>query len=232
MSAWQRWVRHPEGLWVRKAFFHIHLWVGIAVALYILLMSISGSMIVYRPELERRFSVSIPFIEWLVDLHENLLSGATGRLVNGIGSIIVILLCLTGAIIWWPGISDWRRGLTVNWRMRAARVHWDLHSALGFWCLLFVLMWGISGFYFCFPQTVNALFDFIDPSDRFTTQTLYWLSVLHFGRFGWFAEALWVLLGLVLAILSITGAFLTCHRIIHKNAPKEATGPIQNTPLD
>ena len=55
----------------------------------------------------------------------------------------------------------------------------------------------ISGFYFAFPQAFNALFGFVDPSDRFTDQTLNWLSLLHFGRFGWFAEAVWTLLGLV-----------------------------------
>jgi hypothetical protein len=43
-------------------------------------MSISGSVIVYRNELSKRFS-----IEWLVNFHANL--GATGRLVNGISPI-------------------------------------------------------------------------------------------------------------------------------------------------
>ncbi len=76
-----------------------------------------GSMIVYRNELSRRFS-----IEWLVNLHANLLSGSTGRLVNGIGAICLTSLCMTGAIIWWPGIKNWRRSLTVNWRAHFARI--------------------------------------------------------------------------------------------------------------
>ena len=25
------------------------------------------------------------------------------------------LLCLTGAVIWWPGIKHWRRSLAVDW---------------------------------------------------------------------------------------------------------------------
>ena len=53
MSAWQQWLQHPERVWVRKCFFYIHLWVGAGVGLYIVLMSITGSMIVYRNELER-----------------------------------------------------------------------------------------------------------------------------------------------------------------------------------
>ena len=160
-----------------------------------------GSMIVYRNELSRRFS-----IEWLVNLHANLLSGSTGRLVNGIGAICLTSLCMTGAIIWWPGIKNWRRSLTVNWRAHFARISWDLHSALGLWCFVFVLVWGVSGIYFSFPQIFNALF-LLDPADHFTDEGLSWLAQLHFGRFGGFAEALWTLLGLVPAVLAFHRRF-------------------------
>ncbi len=211
MTAWQQWLQHPERLWVRRVSFQVHLCVGAGVTLYILLMSVSGSSIVYRNELSRRSSI----VEWLVNLHENLLSGSTGRLVNGIGAICVTLLCLTGAFIWWPGTKNWRRSLTVNWRAHFARISWDLHSALGFWCFFFVLVWGISGIYFSFPRPFDALF-LLDPADHFTDQGLSWLSQMHFGRFGWFAETLWTLLGLVPAVLAFTGVFICCRRVIFK----------------
>jgi uncharacterized iron-regulated membrane protein len=210
MTAWQQWLQHPEKSWLRNAFFQIHLWVGAGVGLYILVMSMSGSMIVFRNELSRRFS-----IDWLVKLHTNLLFGSTGRLLNGLGAIFVTTLCLTGAIIWWPGIKHWRRSLTVNWRAHFARISWDLHSALGFWCFFFILLWGISGIYFSFPKIFNALF-LLDPADHFTDQGLFWLSELHFGRFGWLVEALWTVLGLVPAVLAFTGVFICCRRIIYK----------------
>jgi uncharacterized iron-regulated membrane protein len=210
VTVWQRWLRSPEKSKVRDAFFRIHYWTAMGAAAYVLVMSISGSMIVYRNELSKRYSV-----EWVVKLHENLLLGLTGRLVNGIGAMCLTLLCLTGAVIWWPGIRNWRRSLTVNWRAHFARINWDLHSALGFWCFFFVLVWGISGIYFSFPHLFDALF-LIDPADHFTNQGLYWLSELHFGRFGWFAEALWTLLGLVPAVLAFTGFFVCCRRLIFK----------------
>ena len=195
---------------MRNAFFQVHLWVGAGAAAYILLVSISGSVIVYRNELSKTFS-----IEWLVNLHENLLAGSTGRLVNGIGAICVTLLCLTGVVIWWPGVKNWRRSLTVNWRAHFARINWDLHSAAGFWCFFFILLWGISGTYFAFPHLFDALF-ILDPADHFTDQGLFWLSQLHFGRFGWFTEAVWSLLGLVPAILAFSGVFICCRRMIYK----------------
>src|SRR5260370_35628183 len=140
MEVWHRWLQHPERIWLRNVLFHVHFCVVAGVGLYILVMSISGSIIVYRNELSRRFSV-----EWLVNFEENLLSGSTGRLVNGIGAMCLTLLCLTGAMIWWPGIKNWRRSLAVNWRSHFARISWDLHSMLGFWCFAIVLLWGISG---------------------------------------------------------------------------------------
>ena len=44
-------------------------------------------------------------------LHTDLLYGETGRKVNGIGAIFVTLLCVTGLIVWWPGVASWRRNL-------------------------------------------------------------------------------------------------------------------------
>ena len=220
MAAWRQWLEHPERSRLRHAFFQTHLWVGAMVGMYVFLMSISGSMIVYRNELTGRF-----YIEQLVKFHDNLLFGPTGRVVNGIGAICVTLLCVTGAIIWWPGIKNWRRSLIVSWRTSFARVNWDLHSAFGFWCFLFILLWGISGMYFSFPQLFNALL-VLDPADHFTASGLFWLSELHFGRFGWFAEALWRLFGLVPAVLAFTGIFICCRRMIYKKPsnPNQQSG--------
>jgi uncharacterized iron-regulated membrane protein len=210
MTAWQQWLQHPERFWVRKALFQIHLWVGVGVGLYVALMSATGSIIVFRNELSRWFNV-----EWLVRLHENLLLGEKGRLANGIGAIGVTTVCLTGAIIWWPGLKNWRRSLRVSWGSRFARVNWDTHSALGFWCFLFILMWGISGLYFSFPQAFYVPASWVDPADKYTEPILYGLSQLHFGRFGWYTEALWAALGLVPAFLAFTGVFVCCHRMIY-----------------
>jgi uncharacterized iron-regulated membrane protein len=213
---------------LRRIFFQIHLWVGMAAALYVVVLSLSGSAIVFRNELENsKNSDSIVFrvVEWLVDLHENLLFGISGRSVNGMGAFCFTILCLTGAVLWWPGIAHWRRSLSVNWRVSFARLNWDLHSALGFWCFFLVTLWGISGIYFAFPDMFNWLIDHLDSPGtsnklRVSDLALLWLSNLHFGRFGWLAETLWTVLGLVPAILAFTGVFMCCHRLfVRKGAP-------------
>jgi uncharacterized iron-regulated membrane protein len=53
MTYWQRWIRQPQTLWLRKAAFQLHLWSGIGLGLYVLLISMTGSILVYRNELYR-----------------------------------------------------------------------------------------------------------------------------------------------------------------------------------
>lgn len=207
MAMWRQWLEHPEKSRLRDVLFQIHFWIGAVAAAYMFVMSLSGSLIVYRDEL---FGLGLS-VESLVDLHANLLTGETGRLINGLGALCLTLLCLTGAVIWWPGIRHWRRSLKVEWRAHFARVNWDLHSALGFWGFLFVLMWGVSGIYLVFPsQFTSGLF--LDPGG----DVAGWLVQLHFGRFSWVTKAAWALVGLVPAILAFTGMFVCCRRVIFK----------------
>jgi uncharacterized iron-regulated membrane protein len=209
-STWRAWLEHPEKLWLRHALFQIHYWIGAMLGLYVALMSVTGTILVYGNELPDQ-----TFVRRLANFHENLMGGGPGRLVNGIGAICLTLLCLTGVIIWWPGLKNWRRSLTIDWRVRFARLNWDLHSALGFWSVLFVLLWGVSAIYFCFARWFDGLY-LLDPSDRSTDFSLYWLSQLHFGRFNRFTEAVWTIFGLVPAVLAFTGTFICCRRVIFK----------------
>ncbi|MEJ0006701.1 MAG: PepSY-associated TM helix domain-containing protein [Steroidobacteraceae bacterium] len=81
-------------------------------------------------------------------------------------------MCLTGAILWWPGKARWRRSLTLHRGVSARQFVWDLHSVLGFWLLLLVFMWSVTGIYFAFPDAFNV----------FTDDTIASLVRLHFGR--------------------------------------------------
>jgi len=146
-------------------------------------------------------------VRWLADLHDNLLAGLTGRTLNGIGALVVVLLSGTGMMIWWPGIKNWRRSMTISRRARFARLNWDLHSALGFWCSVLVMVWGVSGICLCFPGALNFLLG---------REFRYWITRLHFGRFNGATEALWTVLGLVPALLAATGALMWWNRVLVK----------------
>src|SRR6185369_155849 len=51
----QRLWRRPQGVWARRALFQIHLWSGIAIGLYLILISLTGSLLVFRIELHKMF---------------------------------------------------------------------------------------------------------------------------------------------------------------------------------
>jgi uncharacterized iron-regulated membrane protein len=294
MSAWEKWKRRPQKVWMRKALFQVHLWTGIGLGLYILLMSVSGSALIFRRELTRSLareprvvpgpgarmsedelkqsarraypdftvtSVSLRknpdhaaeirlerggkklqrlfnpytgvdlgdslrlgfrFVLWLVDFHDNLLAAQTGRLMNAAGGIFTVILGLTGAVIWWPGIDTWRRSLSFRWKTNPKGFNWTLHSALGFWSFAFFFMWAISGIYLSIPSIFSAAVDFLEPlnpgsrSLRFGDQFLYWLAQAHFGRFaGVGVKIVWTVVGLTPAILFVTGAFMWWQRVLN-----------------
>lgn len=220
-------LRHPRSLAWRRALFQIHLWTGVAVGLYIVAISISGSVLVFQRELMNdapslssgpvvpsaftygqlvrkaqrddtgmalqsidmrssgrrlvtltflvrnrqrlfyldRYTGRIlgdedvkachPVLVWLEQLHNELLGGTAGATVNGIGALLLVVLCCTGIVIWWPGVRAWRRGLIVKWRAGWRRVNYDLHGAVGFWTLAIVFMWGATGAYFIFPGSIQ-----------------------------------------------------------------------------
>lgn len=207
LNAWERWLHHPERAPFRNLLFQIHFLLGAAAGIYVTFMSVTGSIIVFRNQFP-----GWDLVNGIVNLHSNLLMGPAGRAINGIGAISLTLLAATGVVIWWPGIRNWRRSLTVNWRARVPRIMWDVHAALGLWLLFFVLTWAVSAIYFSFPRWFDGLY-LLDPSDRFTDLALWWLAQLHFGRFSGWTEVVWAVFGFVPAVLAFTGTFVCCRRV-------------------
>jgi uncharacterized iron-regulated membrane protein len=235
MNLWQRWLRRPQNVWLRRAFFQVHLWSGIALGLYVLAISVSGSAIVFRNEIykaadsgpriveakgdrlsddalkdaarraypaasvsfvwpgkqqnyatevwmdadgdriQRLFDPytgadlgpSVPYAiqvtSWFMNLHTDLLAGDVGRKVNGVASILLTLLCVTGLIVWWPGVDKWRRSLWVNPKAGWKKINWDLHSAVGFWTFALVFMWGVTGVFLVWPLPFQKVVNHFSP---------------------------------------------------------------------
>src|SRR5438105_13385449 len=52
----RRAYHQPQKLWLRRAMFQIHLWTGIGVGVYIFIICVTGSVLVFRRELTRTYS--------------------------------------------------------------------------------------------------------------------------------------------------------------------------------
>ncbi len=234
VSFLQRYLQRPQQLAVRRINFQIHLWAGIILTLYLIVIGVSGSILVFRHELERVsglkpwqevrtngpladvanvvanleaaypgrhiVSVDLPgeidatfvavlegrgrikvasdpndgrvlgefprqatWLDVVQDLHETLLAGRVGRKLNGVGAIFLLLLNVTGIVIWWPGLRNWKRALKVDFRRSWRRVNFDLHSAAGFWTILIVSFWALSGIYFAWPRQFFLAVNSVSP---------------------------------------------------------------------
>jgi uncharacterized iron-regulated membrane protein len=234
MNWLQRYFRRPQQLLARRLNFQLHLWAGIILTLYWIVIGVTGSILVFRPELQRicglkpwqNIQVRQPFADirtvvenlraayprghivsvmaptdndatfvavlqgrgqmkvacgptdgkvlgefpsrpnWLgvvQRLHETLLAGRRGRLLNGAGAALLLLLNVTGLVIWWPGIRNWRRALKVDVRRSWRRINFDLHSSAGFWTILITSFWALSGIYFAWPRQALLFVNSISP---------------------------------------------------------------------
>jgi uncharacterized iron-regulated membrane protein len=174
-------MRQPQTTWLRKAMFQVHLWSGMILGLYVVVVCVSGSALVYRNDIYTVFEdwdksgtvyQSSPWIRagyltlrWLGDVHGRLLLGVHGMQVNAIGGYLTAIICFTGIVIWWPGISRWKRALIVTGGVGWKRLNFDLHSALGIWTFALLLMWGLTGGYFVYPQAFRAVINYFTPID-------------------------------------------------------------------
>ncbi len=171
----------------------------------------------------------------LINLHESFLFGETGRKINGIGAIAVLLIAFTGLVIWWPGIKRWKRSLKFQKGIGWKRQIWDLHSVVGIWSSLFIIVFAFSGAYLCFPNFFHDLGDQLQPmtvenaGSRFVDKFLYWLAFLHFGRINGIGlicngpglcdhsiKALWAVFGLAPALMFATGATMWWNRVLRR----------------
>lgn len=233
MTFLQTAAHHPRKIWLRKAVFQVHLWAGVLLTLYVVVIALTGSILVFENELTRitlprpiaralpvhvvdvpdmvtRVEQAYPganidfltvptrtvpaytvaakgnggraftligdgasgalyvqgrtWVQWVHDLHVYLLLNPRyGMQVNGVGAAVLMLLTITGIVLWWPGLRIWTRGLRVNFRANWRRVNYDLHSAIGFWTLFLVFWWALSGVYFGFYRPVTAAVNAVFP---------------------------------------------------------------------
>jgi len=103
------------------------------------------------------------WVRTLQSLHFDLLAGRTGRFVNGVGALVLLGMCVTGLVIWWPGRSNWTRSVRVDFGRQWRRVNWELHSAVGFWTVAVIAMWAATGAYFVFPAPIRLAINRVSP---------------------------------------------------------------------
>jgi uncharacterized iron-regulated membrane protein len=231
------WLRSPQRVFLRRAIFQVHLWLGALLAAYAIVIGLTGSALIFKGEIERAIQPSLYHITpvpsqltlddavhriefthpgwiafallnfdrgehatdllmrsasgastpnyrvvsfdpytgkvlldrlryagvlgFLSNLHVYLLSGEEGLIISGWMALGLLLLCLSGLILWWPGVQRWASALRLktssNWR----RLNWDLHTVVGFWSSTAFLIVILTGLDFAFPGPAGKVIELV-----------------------------------------------------------------------
>lgn len=93
--------------------------------------------------------------------HENLtVPDWSGRAIVGWVGVGLLVLALSGIVLWWPRNAAFLRGL--RWRRRPA-VSANLHFIIGFWISLPLAFVALTGIYLAFPPQARSLMASVAP---------------------------------------------------------------------
>jgi Uncharacterized iron-regulated membrane protein len=96
-------------------------------------------------------------LQWAYELHDNLLLGKNGLIANGFGALLLTVLCLSGLVIWWPGVKRIVTGFHFHPRAGWKTQNYDIHKILGFVSMVPLAVIAISGASYAFPETYRRV---------------------------------------------------------------------------
>ena len=98
------------------------------------------------------------FFNLMLNLHRFLTIGDTGRQITGACTLLLIFFCLSGLYLRWPRKAlNWRTWLTLDWAKKGRAFNWDLHAVAGTWCLLFYLLFALTGLFWSYEWYRDGL---------------------------------------------------------------------------
>jgi uncharacterized iron-regulated membrane protein len=137
--------------------------------------------------------LSLRVLAMIRQSHTNLVTGTFGHVVNGMGSLVLMLLAASSLPSWMScGRAPRSRPIRLNVR--------SIHRQIGFWMLPFAILWGATGLILSVPALLGH-------------GTVEWAYALHTGMGGgWIITGLWAASSLLTSILLLAGAVLLLSR--------------------
>jgi uncharacterized iron-regulated membrane protein len=119
-----------------------------------------------------------PVWQTLTDIHINLLLGELGSALVTWGTLVFLIMVLSGLVLWWPkNKSAAKQRVWFRWQAssRWKRKNYDLHNILGFYACWVVLFMIVTGAMWAFDWFNNGVY-FIMSGGK-TLQTSYEESI-------------------------------------------------------
>jgi uncharacterized iron-regulated membrane protein len=100
-------------------------------------------------------------LEWIYQLHSNLLNGRPGRTLNGwVAGTLIVVMC-SGLILWWRGKRYWKKGLEYRANASWKRQVWDLHNLAGLVFYIPLVIICLTGVYYGYPEQTKSFLAFV-----------------------------------------------------------------------
>jgi uncharacterized iron-regulated membrane protein len=114
----------------------------------------------YTGEVLKVKNMNTDFFNFVLKGHFYLwLPAAIGHPITVAGTVIFILMLLTGIFLWWPrNRRVARQRFMVKWNARWRRRNYDLHSVLGFYISWFAIIIALTGLVWSFNWFNNIVY--------------------------------------------------------------------------
>ena len=169
-----------------------------------------------RPERPAFFTTMFRLHRWLMDAPASKGEMSIGKLVVGISTIAMVIVLISGIIVWWPkSIAMLKNRLKVSLTNGWRRFWYDMHVSVGFYASLLLLVMALTGLVWSFGWYRDLFYGVFGDGAR------EWLRALHIGTIGGMTtRILWFIAALIGAMLPLTGYYLWIKRKLAKRSHK------------
>ena len=158
---------------MRRICLKIHKWLALPLGLFMAILCFTGFLIIAVKDLSLLLGMEEsvkPFLSSVTRLHrwlfmkpDNPHGGlSVGRVVMAISSMCMVLVLLTGVVVWWPKSKKILKSrLKVSTSKGFRRFVYDTHVSLGIYVFVFLFLMALTGPVFSFGwyrQGMSKLF--------------------------------------------------------------------------
>lgn len=114
----------------------------------------------YSGNVEKVLDRKDEFFRFIIDGHMYLwLPQDIGHLVVGYGTLVFLVILVSGIVLWWPRNKARRKtSFRIKWDTSPKRLNYDLHNVLGFYASWIVLFAALTGLVWSFQWVAQAEF--------------------------------------------------------------------------
>lgn len=213
----------------------LHIWLSIPLGVVISVTCFTGAVLVFekeitsvvrelstddqvaeessaKPQRLEFFKSTLRLHRWLMDKPMKDGHIGLGKLVVGVSTISMVVLLVTGVVLWWPkGVKMLRHRVLVAMRKGWHRFWYDLHVSAGFWVTIVLLLMALTGLVWSFSWYREGFYALFGGGAK------AWLYSLHVGTIGGVTtRVLWCLAAIVGGTLPLTGYYLWLKRKFFK----------------